>query len=220
MGRIRATNYRVLNELKQNGLVRINVSFDKYHSEFVQAANVVRVLKACSKLHIPSILGLVIAKDDQPGSLIDEIVSAVPNINIQTTPCLPVGEAIRNIEEKYFIRHEYDDDLPCYYEGSLVISYDGKIYPCCSQMVIESGLCIGDYKYDTLPVILKRIKNNGILYLLRNRGVGCFIEEAKKAGLKVPEIIVSPCELCAFLFKEENLSKFLPFVSKELKRYV
>lgn len=32
------------------------------------------------------------------------------------------------------------------YGGNLVVVYDRSIYPCCSQMVFETGLSIGNFE--------------------------------------------------------------------------
>lgn len=55
------------------------------------------------------------------------------------------------------------------YGGNLVVVYDRSIYPCCSQMVFETGLSIGDFKELSLHKVLKKVKNNSLLYLLKNK---------------------------------------------------
>ena len=208
-----------LRELKQYGVVRVSLSYDKWHSQFVSSDNVKRVVKACNEHMLPVRIGLVCLKDDKVGELIDNLGDEGLNVVFQTVPCLPVGAARDNLEESQFLKNTPNPPLPCIYDGNLVVSYDGKIYPCCSQMVVDTALCVGDYRTDTVEEVLKRIKNNGILYLLRNRGVDFFLDEAKKLGIEVPDKVVNQCELCALFFKEENLKLFLPFVKKELKEY-
>ncbi len=211
--------YERLAELKQAGVVRVNLSYDRYHSKFIPSANVRNVIEACNGLSLPVQIGLVCLKGERIGSLIDELMDEGLNVIFQTVPCLPVGAARKNIDEDLFLKKELRSPLPCLYDGNLVVSYDGKIYPCCSQMVLDTALCVGDYRNDSVRDVLKRVKNNGILYLLRNRGVDFFLDEAKRLGIDVPDKIVNQCELCSILFNEQNIGKFLSFIKNELKEY-
>ena len=196
------------------------MSYDKWHSQFVSPDNIKRVVKACNELMLPVQIGLVCLKDERIGEHIDNLGNEGLDVIYQTVPCLPVGAAKQDLDKTQFLKRNVKPPLPCVYDGNLVVSYDGKIYPCCSQMVLETALCIGDYRTDTVEDALKKIKNNGILYLLRNRGVHFFLEEANKLGIEVPDKVVNQCELCAGLFNEKNLKLFLPFVKQELKDYV
>lgn len=209
----------LLTTLKKCGLRRINISFDRWHLEYVSAANIDRAIAACRKLHIPVHIGAVCVKGEKFGEIIDLLQEASRGIIVQTTPCLPVGSAKDNVDDSLYIRNDLDDNMPCLYDGYLAIAYDGEIYPCCSQMVPSTNMSVGNYKYIDFNETLKRIKNNGILYLLRNKGVDFFIPEALRLGLSFPSAVVSPCELCACFFNEDNISSFLPFVKATLKSY-
>jgi hypothetical protein len=145
---------------------------------------------------------------------------------IMAYPVLPVGGAVKNLKEIDYIKYHIGETcLNCSYEGNLVVKYDGKIYPCCNQCVVQTALAVGDYKEDNYQQTLYNIKNNGLLFLLRTEGLFPFIEYARtKLNIVLPNKIVSSCELCKLFFSKENINKFAPFVREKInfitKQYI
>ena len=206
-----------LKELKTLGLKRLNVSYDNFHKEYVRIGNIINILNAAKYLGIPTFLGMVRSKNDNVGILIDELGDSLTNVNIQIYSCFPVGGAKKVLDESDYIRNIKSEHLSCPYNGYLAVSYDGKIYPCCSQLVVDTELFVGNYSDVDYANTLKKIKNNGILYILRNYGLDFFIDVAKKElSIDVPGFVTSPCELCAIFFTKDNINKFYPFVKEKI----
>ncbi|WP_460058742.1 radical SAM protein [Pseudolactococcus yaeyamensis] len=208
-----------LAELKANGLQHLSTSHDFFHKEFIKTEYVANLLSAAGSLGVPSTLAIVKTKEQDIGSILDELGNSVYPTAIEIVPCLPAGGACRNFPSDSFDRTLASDTkgMRCIYSGNIVVGFDGNIYPCCSQVIFETGLVIGNYKELSLTEALVKVKKNGLLYLLRNRDLSLFSEFAKeKLGIDIPDKIVNPCELCALMFRKENLEEYKVFVIENM----
>lgn len=210
------TAYNKLKELVDAGLKHLSISHDNYHKEYVKTDNVVTLLKVATHLNLPHTVAMVKIKNEKVSKIIENLDSALYGSNIQIVPCLPAGGAKKTFEDNMFDRTLSSNGLRCIYGGNLVISYDGKIYPCCSQMITCVDLSIGNFNDLSLTEALKKIKNNSILYLLRNKSMDFFTDVLKENGISVPERVVNPCELCAFIFKKEHMKLLFPYIQNEI----
>lgn len=211
--------YKKLNELKQAGLTRISVSHDNYHKKFIQTSNIKHILNAAKNLNIPTTLAMVRIKNESMGNLINELGNSLYFTNLQIVPCLPVGGASKSFKPEEFDKTINTTNLKCIYSGNLAIKYDGSIYPCCSQEICNTCLSIGNFEDLSLREALEKIKNNMILYLLRNVPMDYFINIAKQnLNIEIPKYAVNPCEICAILFKPQNLKHYYPYIKDTIMK--
>lgn len=206
--------------LKKKGLKRMNVSFDQFHNEYVNEKNAVNVVKACSELSIPVVIGMIAKKDTNIGEIINKLEDGVLNSGLMVYPVLPVGGAIKNIKAEDYIKYKLENtSLKCQYDGNIVVRYDGKIHPCCNQCVVDTELIVGDYAEEGYSDTLYSIKNNGILYILRNFGLTPFVTYATNVlHIPLPKYVTSACELCRLFFSKENIDKFYPMVKECIEK--
>lgn len=197
----------------------MSLSHDSYHKKFVKTENIRNILKATTKLGIPTSLAIVKIKDEDIGDIIDEIGNDIYTASIKIGPCLPVGRAQKVFSDDQFDRSIETSRAKCEYGANLVVCYDGTIYPCCSQVIVNTGLGIGNFKDISLHEALSKLKNNALLYYLRNTDMSFFSNYAKyKLGIEIPDYIVNPCELCEILFKKENIDLYNEYVMENIKR--
>lgn len=210
--------YNRLSYLKKCGLDYLSLSHDSYHKKFVKTENIRNILRATTKLDIPTSLAIVKLKDEDVGKIIDEIGSEIYTASIKIGPCLPVGRAEKSFADDKFDRTIDSSKAKCFYGGNLVVCYDGTIYPCCSQVIVNTGLGIGNFEEISLKEAMSRLKNNALLYFLRNADMQFYAQYAKeKLGIKIPDKIVNPCELCEILFKKENIDSFYDYVMENIR---
>lgn len=213
--------YTKLKRLRDVGLKHISVSHDSYHKKYVKTEYVGNLLRAASNLGISTTMATVKIKGEKVGYIFDELDDAIYGTELEVIPCLPAGGA-KNVFANDQLDHTIATDiegLRCVYAGNIVVAYNGLIYPCCSQMVFETGLSIGHFENMSLHEALHKIKNNGLLYLLRNKELSIFIDYARnELKMDLPKQIVNPCELCALLFSEKNTPRFKDFVDKEIDK--
>jgi hypothetical protein len=105
---------------------------------------------------------------------------------------MPVGSAQINFNSSKFDRTMDIKDARCTYGGSLSILFDGKIYPCCSQVIMYTGLYIGDFNKISLEEALYKAKNNALLYFLRNKKTDISrVDSAKRDKEKAKRLLKS-----------------------------
>ncbi len=210
--------YGMLKRLREAGLSRISFSHDKFHKEYVKTDYIKNALRAASNLGLKTSLGIIKTKDEDVGEIIDDLGNSLYGVMLQVFTCYPSGGAMKCLKEEQFDRTIKAEHLHCIYDGNIVIAFDGTIYPCCSQMVVETGLQIGNFNDITLKEALKKIKNNGILFCLRNKELDFFAEIAKNnLGMRIPDYVTSPCEVCAQLLKKEILPQYLPYIKAAIE---
>lgn len=210
--------YERLAYLKGCGLDYLSLSHDAYHKKYIKTENIRNILRATTKLEIPTSLAIVKIKDEKIGTIIDEIGNDIYTASIKVGPCLPVGRASESFSDGQFDRSIETDKARCAYGGNLVICYDGTIYPCCSQVIVNTGLGIGNFVDISLKEAMKKLKNNALLYFLRNADMKFYSDFAKEnLGMDIPDRIVNPCELCAILFKKDNVDSFYEYVMENIK---
>lgn len=215
--------HRILSELIEAGLQHLNISHDSYHKQYVATKHVKNLLDAAVQLGLATTLVMVTTKGETVGSIVDELGDGLYGTSLSISPCLPAGAASQYPDE-CFDRILSTTGLRCVYGGNLVVGYEGTIFPCCSQVIYDAGLGIGNYTDISLDKALSKTKNNALLYLIRNEKMDFFIDIAKnKLGLTLPEKVVNVCELCSILFKKENIALFYPYIQEridQLKREV
>lgn len=209
----------VVSRLKTLGVRKLSLSYDHYHSRYVPASYVMNALDACHALQVATVMCSVVAKGEQVSDLIADLGDSFHRTVYETDYVIPIGRAKSAFTADAFVRCCDVRDMKCPFDGSLSIASNGKIYPCCSQTVLDSCIEIGDYVSDTFEQVTERANNNGLLYLVRNIGFEPFYGYATQAlGWKLPEKYVRPCELCQLLFSsEEKLDDFAPLIDMEIR---
>lgn len=215
-----ATSYEktceILKELKECGLEYLSVSHDHFHQKFVSTEKIKNLLKAACSVNLPISLSIVKMKNENVGDIINELGDSIYTSSIKIGPCLPVGNAVKNYDESKYYKMINSKDCRCSYSGNIVLGFNNKIYPCCSQVVMDTNLSIGNAKNLSLNEALFNLKNNMILYYLRNNTMKEIIEFAESKGIVVPKMVVNPCEVCKILFnKDINLNIYKEFFNNK-----
>lgn len=207
-----------LGALKSQGLNFLSLSFDSYHEKYVDVNNVRNVLRAATDLNIPTAISIVKVKNENIGHIVDRLGDAIYTSDIKVAPCLPSGRAAVNFSIDDFDRTINVDTCKCEYGGNLVVLYDGKVYPCCSQAVVDMDLSVGNFNELNLHEVMKLLKNNALLYFLRNANFSFYVDYAReKLKMDVPNKVVSPCELCSILFKDNKVDLYYEHVERMIR---
>lgn len=208
-----------LTELKDSGLERINFSCDNHHKEFIPISNINNAMLACETIELPYILAMSRLKDEKLGQIVDQFDHSISCLKLLVNACQPVGAAVENYSYSDFERPLTSFDSSCPYAGIVTIHSSGEIFPCCAHYVFQTNLNIANYSEVLMPEVLTRIKNNGLLYLLRNKGLAPFISEYPELALQNHSRFASPCEICANLFTSD-FSFMDHFIKKSVTKEV
>ena len=200
--------------LKEKGLSVLNISFDEYHLEYIEAENINNAMIAAEKLNLPTLVNIAVEAKESGAKIVDMFSEKITNLTLKISPLLPAGKA-KNLPKEIFKRNIENIGLRCPFDRVFTVLYDGFVYPCCSIFVKETALKVANINTSNLTEIFRKIKNNALLYILRNRTFDALNDVAAQLGFDVPKYVSSPCEVCATYFCEENIMKFAEYIKKE-----
>lgn len=210
----------VVAQLKHLGLSHISFSCDHYHAKYVPITYVRNALDACHEVGIPIALCSIVQVGESIDDLIADLGDSFYRTMYEVDYCLPAGRAKKAFSDTSFQRTCDPANMKCIFDGSASIGSNGKVYPCCSQTIMDSCIDVGHYKYDSYSTIVGNVENNGLLHLIRYVGFLPFYEYAvNELKLSLPERFVRPCELCQLLFADEaKLDSFAPLIDAEIEK--
>ncbi|MDD4113957.1 MAG: radical SAM protein [Herbinix sp.] len=205
-----------LKELKELGLERINISCDHHHLKYVKMQNINNILLASDKVGLPHVVAAVKTRGEKLGGLIDQFDENIFDLKLIVAPCQPVGRAKLSYSQEDFVTPVEPRNMTCPHGGTVTIYYDGNIYPCCSHHIFDSSLSIGHYLDLNMEQILYKIKNNSLLYVLRNYGIDPLLDMNPMVKEQLDEHVSCPCEVCAKLLSG-NIGGYVADVNQFLK---
>lgn len=83
-----------LEELKNRGLTRLNISYDLFHRKYVNVKNVKNLLDASIICRMPTSLNIVISNKQNYSSIFSELGESLIACDVRISPCLPVGRVV------------------------------------------------------------------------------------------------------------------------------
>ena len=142
-------------------------------------------LMAIKAVNIKAALNITVDKNRHNLNLVEELGEAVFGIQLGIMPVCRAGNA-NDIDETSLYVHESNmisKRCPSF-RWEIAIHHDGYVYPCCSPMVFETGLRLGNIRKQSLAEIEHNIKTNGLLYIIKREGLMWFVE---RLGLDLSE---------------------------------
>lgn len=157
-------------KLKEAGLCRLAISYDRFHAEFQGPQPALNIAEAARSLGSDIHLHITRAKDD---SDLDEIVEPfrnLPHVHLRFYDLQPVGYA-RNLQEE--LRGQLDGF--CSSCEQATFTDNGRVTACNGPAYFEksdSGLVVGEYRSGKTSVeeILRRHVDDRILQTIRTDG--------------------------------------------------
>lgn len=215
---------KVLNQLSQAGLTKLNISADNFHFKFIPKKNVLNVLKGLKKQSkIKAIVGVMVSDSyskfdfiGQNKEFFQEDFTKISSFSF--TSIKPIGRAACNAQKKD--RNKSIDLLvidKCTKSSNPIVGFDGRIYPCCSLMEKNSVFEAGNLNSDSFKEIISSYKKSPFIFFLRTKGPKFILELALKHKLKKTKSNsgkkISLCSYCCqnFLggYPKKDLNKML-----------
>jgi hypothetical protein len=170
-------------------LSSVQLSYDRFHAEFLPADNVANLNAACEELHIRF---SVVASIESPlDMLFWEQRKLLPGVDIHFQKVIPMGRAAKNK-----LAYRYPDfdpsvlDKKCPDLGKIVYNCGSGFTVCCSFLADRSG--IGKYVHPTLQEHL----DSPFYELISRRTFGEMLPIAGFNRKKLSASESSPCALC------------------------
>lgn len=197
----------VLTELINCGLRAITVSYDYFHAQFIPISAVKNLFSALKHYDVSTALNMVVDREHKGKEIIDKLGETVFGVPITMVPVSRVGRGSYISDKKLYFTDYRNSKLECPATSwEFVIHHNGFVYPCCSPMVFETSLILGDIRTESIEDIEENLFSNIILLILKENGLNWFIE---KMGLKLDlSKFVSVCEVCKIVFESaDNIDK-------------
>lgn len=203
---------KILLKWKKIGLNNLTISYDEYHSKFIGLDNIKYIIKSSNEIDLKVIIQSVHFINSNL-TWLNNLLKDLGAVSVDFIEGLPVGGA-KNFDDNMFIKGIGKDNLYCGKGSTLFISEKGEVYPCCSPVIESTFLKVGNVNDSSLSDMILKIKNNSVLYVLRNYGFNPFIKYADEIGIKLPNTVINGCDLCREIFSENNYFKFLYLCNK------
>lgn len=214
----------IVKEIQIAGIDKLSLSVDLYHNEYIEIENIKNILMASNTVSLPVDIGSVITKDKCKLSILfDAIAEEMINVPHYTAACLPVGTAIKQINESEYIYDSFifERSNRCFETTYLAVFPSGDVFPCCSQAGATEPLKIGNIKTQSLNDLYKSYNSNMHLRILKQEGLNWYIELANQLGYKeyFNKEYVSKCDLCRRIFDNGQFMEMIaPYIEKEKQK--
>lgn len=201
----------LVRRLQDNGLIKLQLSYDMEHSKYVKDQAIYNILRACKSVDLP----VVLSTTYYPGEKrINELLnfSDFENIELCEGEVLNVGKARRNVLR---MARNIADISPigrCIKTLQFTVNFDGEIYPCCSVGGFTKGLSIGNIATEKLDNLTNAVLKKTFVYYLQNHDANWIVQEIAQTKRVVCK---SVCELCNIVHANKNLLKKYSAVAEE-----
>lgn len=195
------------------GLKSLSVSLSEFHNEYIKLENINNIIKVARQLPISVNLKIAVTKDKMSFDLLSRIGENIIDVPIYFFPVAPVGRAKGISYDDLIKKYHIDKRMTCS-DKELVIYNNGDCYPCCSPAIFDTCFKIGNIFESSLDELIHRVDCNLLLYYLRKNGVDWYKDIlVNNFNYKFDDLYVSPCVLCADIFKNvEILEDLAPFL--------
>jgi sulfatase maturation enzyme AslB (radical SAM superfamily) len=191
----------------------ISLSYDEFHKEYIDVGNIKNIIRIASDLEINTeVVGGFLKTGIRPGDILNELGECAYLTNYAYQPVIKTGRANQFSDSMLvqmvdLTKHE----ARCIgaLETNILINPKLEVYPCCSQVIENTILCMGNLHQSTLNKMIDCIKHNQVLFTVFTQGFTPFLTLLEKKKIKYPLQVTSPCEICEFLFQNDWFLKIL-----------
>ena len=209
----------VLNDrLKELPIDEMTISADCYHQQYIPENDLKRAINTARTSKINLKVGIGETKSGiSSGSFFAGLDSYKYLMLFYTYSFVRAGRA-RELPDGDFYRYTDSSNIRCNSMGLVCVRYDGEVFPCCEQIVFETGLSMGNINDRTLPEILSDPHNRDLFSFLESKeGLNSIVKIAEeKFGFQRQSMCSDGCEICHALFKNcEAVEQLRPYIEDE-----
>lgn len=201
----------LVDRLASAGLIKLRMSADAYHQEFVPLERVIMAVEAGLARGIKVRVDGVVGLNDRETAKIFSVLRKYP-IALGMQPLLPAGRAAEVLSsEKFPTTSSHTARFSgCVQAGMPLVTHEGEVFRCCNFLsrpdeggARTSLYYLGRLDSDGLPSILARNEASTLSRILRQGGphlLRSFVEQlVPQARLAVAERYMSLCDYCQSL---------------------
>jgi radical SAM protein with 4Fe4S-binding SPASM domain len=209
----------LLNErLRALPIDQMTISTDYYHQQYIPEENLKRAIEVTKAIQIS--VEIAIGETESgtsSGDFFGELGSYKYMMPFYIYPFMRVGRACELPEDEFYCDVD-SRNVRCNPMGLIGVRYDGEVFPCCEQMVFETGLSMGNIHNRTLTEILSDPHNSELFSFLETKeGLNSAVKIAEKElGFKRQSMCSGGCEICHALFKnQETVDRLRQYIAEE-----
>lgn len=212
-----------INSLASIGIEAVSLSWDQYHSQFIDPDRIKNVIRACRKRGVSVRLTAVVSKMSNLYSALELLGDDAFELPISQVKCLPVGRAEKKVRSEHLLEPSPSDmRRACRADfDTLSLTPNGDVFPCCAVGGFTDGIRLGRYPDEPIESLLIRRDRDLFWVALASQGPQFFVERmtaSEKAELGLPLENVHDCVACHRIFRSTSGSKIIERVMSGLKR--
>lgn len=198
----------------KNKLVNISFSYDEFHKEFLELQCIKNIIEIADDLEVNTeVVGCFLENGMQPSDILRELGSCAYKTNFAYQPVIRTGSAQTSFEDSQFCKifdvSKHSPKCLGVLDKTILVNPNLDVYPCCSQVIENTLLLMGNLNNESLKDVIDAIKYNKVLYTLLTEGFTPFLGFLKKLNIEYPMKLTSACELCEYLFKDDWFLRLL-----------
>jgi MoaA/NifB/PqqE/SkfB family radical SAM enzyme len=221
---------KVLQALKDAGLINFRISTDTYHDPYIPFERVLRALDTALELGIESAVEVTMVRRDPGQAKVFEELNRYTSrgVRLYMSGTLPSGTA-NNLPEEVFLTRSVSEmrNVGCSQAKSLFIDVDGRAYYCCNFPRAKPGAppldtslyCVGNVHQDSLLDIYTNIATSKMSAILTESGPEGLLKELRQVyGEREIDQLHRPklryCGICDFCYSVASNPNLIPLLAR------
>lgn len=197
--------YKAAKAFRGSGLTRLEISWDSWHSKFVNVECICNCIEACYEVGIEIVLRTLSTKSKSAADALSHVREDIIELvdELVCCPVIPSGRAANEITAEEVL---LTDTLgsACHYMLNLTVNCFGDVYPCCSGLDQNGNLTFGNVKDESITNIVQHMNKSLLLRVLVFQGPGSLVPILEDAGVNVGRNYNTICHLCWAIFKNKK----------------
>lgn len=195
-------------------LKNLSFSYDEFHKEFIDLQNILNIIKIADELEVDTeIVGCFLKNGMKPGDVLNAMGECAFKTTFAWQPVIKTGSAATSFSEDDFFRifdaEKHEARCIGLLDKTILINPKLEVYPCCSQVIENTLLLMGNLREERLMNIIDNIRCNKVLYTIYTEGFTPFLELLDKKEIEYPHQLTSSCEFCEFFFHNDWFLRLL-----------
>ena len=202
---------KICAQLSNAGMTEIEISWDYWHLAYIDPMRIVRVLRACKKYNIGTILRILTTQAHSIGEALrllgDDWTLAD---RVLTGAVFATGRAVDELDPEEIFPDSVSESATCHAFLNLTVNANGNVYPCCAGIDQTTSPELGNVYREPINEVAARMTNNLWVRQLVFGGILSVEKIVEEDGYqhKKPES-GSMCTRCWYLFSDRKAAEIV-----------